>query len=72
VPFRGVGMDRFNSDEDIDWSPLPQYQEGYDARNRRATLDACPYPVHSYQSRAWNTGWADADIGIISDRESAA
>lgn len=63
-------MDRFRSDEDIDWSTLPQYQEGYDARNRGATLDVCPYPVHSHQSRVWNAGWADADMGIMSDREN--
>ncbi len=62
-------MDRFNSNEDIDWFEYPQYQEGYDARNEGKTLDDCPYPRCSFHEQMWQAGWADADMGIISDNE---
>jgi ribosome modulation factor len=63
--------DRFSSREDIDLSEEPEYDEGYDARNQGKTLDDNPYPQLSHRNQVWMAGWADADMGILSDQECA-
>lgn len=66
---KDMSIDRFNSNEDINNSSCPEYQEGYDARNNGVSIWDCPYPFNSFKNQIWKAGWADADMGIISDNE---
>ncbi len=61
-------MDRFDSTEDMSFIAYREYGEGYNARNCGTNVSDCPYPIGSRYARIWNAGWADADMGILSER----
>jgi hypothetical protein len=56
-------MDRFNSHEEVDFD-RDKFLQGRLSRFQNKPLSSNPYDVQkeTFQYKAWNAGWADADM----------
>jgi hypothetical protein len=71
-------MDRFNSNEEIDWFSSPEYLAGMEARRKGLGLKDNPHSfmlstsfINKSAFAFWNAGWADQDMIFNSEANDA-
>lgn len=43
------------------------FWQGYDARLKGETVEACPYPPETTKAVAWLEGWSDKSVAALDE-----